>query len=110
MRPSTSEPVLPVFGERVQQARREVEWLGVEHGIGSPRACSEDPPLDQALPFRFARALGRGRKRAEPRDRHATIEDLNLASTPDLAEVAGQMRLQLGHRDGLHETSLVLGT
>ena len=58
--------------------------------------CLSGSHACRASPIAFHRG------RHQPRHRRAAVEDLDLAAATDFAKMAGQVRLQFGHRRGTH--------
>ena len=99
MRPETSEPVVPIFVQRIQNAHGKIQrrlfedrgWIA----FATPDQSSIDKPL-KCLGTIFSSG---GDKSC---DWHPAIDDLDLTATTNFIDVAREIRLQLGDRCGCH--------
>lgn len=99
MRPNTSQPIVPIFEQRIENAygklqRRLFEGRG-RIAFAGPDQSSTDQPLEC-----FEIISGSGGDK--PCYGHPAIEDLDLTSTTNFIDVARQIRLQLRNRCGRH--------
>ena len=97
--PGTSQPLRPILGQRFRQIHRQRQRRLVQDGRGASLARPQYPVGDQTLPDPLV-VVRRGRHQSG--DRRPSIEDLNLTATAHHAQIAGEIRLQVGDGCGSH--------
>ena len=105
-RPNTSQPVVPVRGQRLGKAHRKHCRRLVQNSVGGALARSRQDLADQPLPDSPVVLRGGWDK---PGYRLAAVEHLNLASPADFPDVAREIRLQSGNRHRRHKDQYGLG-
>ena len=99
MRPNTSQPVVPIFEQRIQDTRGKLQRRLLESRGRVAFARPDQSSTDLALE-RLGIILSTGRDKSC--DGHPAVENLDLTPAPNFIEVARQIRLQLGDRCGCH--------
>ncbi len=99
MRPSTSQPISSVLVQRIQDAHRQLQRRFFQDVRGSTATRPQRPLGNQSL---SDIQIAPRRRRDQPRNGCAIIENLDLAPTTSLSQVAIQVRLQFGNRYRAH--------
>lgn len=99
MRPTTSEPVVPIFVQRIQNTHRKIQRGLFEDRGWIAFATPDDSSIDKPLKFLGIVSSSGGDKSCDWRP---AIDDLDLTATTNLIYVTRQIRLQLGDRCGCH--------
>lgn len=99
MRPDTSQPVVPIFEQRIQDTCGKLQGRLLESrgriAFTKPDQSSTDLPLERLA---IISSIGRDKSC----HRYPAVENLDLTSTANFLDVVRQIRLQLGDRCGCH--------
>lgn len=99
MRPTTSEPVVPIFEQRIENAYGKLQRRLFEDRSWIAFATPDQSSIDKPLKCLGVTSSSGGDKSC---DWHPAIDDLDLTATTNFIDVARQIRLQLRNRCGRH--------
>ena len=99
MRPNTSQPVVAIFEQRIEKTYGKIQRRLFENCGRITLARPDQSSTDQPLQCLGVVSSTGGDKSCYG---HPAIEDLDLTSTTNFIDVAGQIRLQLRNRRNCH--------
>ena len=98
MRPNISQPVGPIFHERVRQAGGQLNWGLLQNSGRFSLARPQQPGPDE----RLTQPVAGSRRRRQAGNRRASVKNLNLATAANFADIARQICLQVRDRYRRH--------